>query len=98
MEDLRPLTTEETREWKTCRDEVVVVDLRIEIDWRQRSRQLWLSARDANSSGCPPNGQRETSTQQHPPSPDWRSGDQRLGSSRPGLCRALPSFLSPGAG
>ena len=34
MEDLRPLTVEETRERKTCRDEVAEADLRIEMHWR----------------------------------------------------------------
>ena len=47
MEDLRPLTIEETREWKTCQEEVA--DLKIEMDWRQRSRQIWLAAGDANT-------------------------------------------------
>ena len=32
MEDLRPLTREETRERKTCREEVAEADLRIEMD------------------------------------------------------------------
>ena len=49
MEDLRPLTAEETKEWKTCRDEVAEVDIRIEMEWRQHSRQLWLSTGDANT-------------------------------------------------
>ena len=49
MEDLRPLTAEETREPKMCRDEVAEVDLRIEVDWCRRSRQLWLSAGNTNT-------------------------------------------------
>ena len=49
MEDVRPLTTDEIRAWKTRRDEVAEADLRIEMDWRQRLRQLWLSAGDANT-------------------------------------------------
>ena len=40
IEDLRPLTAEETRGRKMSRDEVAEVDLRIEMDWRQRPRQL----------------------------------------------------------
>ena len=32
MEDLRSLTTKETKERKTCRDEVAEVDLRIAMD------------------------------------------------------------------
>ena len=47
MEDLRPLTTEETKERKTCREEVVEADLRIEMDWHQQSHQIWLAAGDS---------------------------------------------------
>ena len=46
----------------------------------------------------PPDGERATSPQQHPPPSDWRSGDQRPGSSRPSLCGVLSRFLLPGAG
>ena len=49
MEDVRPLTTDKIRERKTHRDEVAGADLRIEMDWRQCSRQLWLSVGDANT-------------------------------------------------
>ena len=31
-----------------CRDEVTELDKRLEMDWRQRSRQLWLVAGDTN--------------------------------------------------
>ena len=36
-EDVRPLMAEEIRERKTRRDEVAEADIRIEMDWRQRS-------------------------------------------------------------
>ena len=49
MEDVRPLMAEETRERKMRRDKVVETDLIIEMDWRQRSRQLWLAAGDADT-------------------------------------------------
>ena len=49
MEDLRSLMAEKTRERKTCWDEVAEVNLRIDMDWRQRSWQLWLLAGDANT-------------------------------------------------
>ena len=49
MEDVRPLTAKEIREQKTRRDEVAEADIRIEMDWRQRSGQLWLAAGDANT-------------------------------------------------
>ena len=74
MEDLRPLTTEETRERKTCREEVAEADLRIEMDWRQRSHQIWLAARDANSSFFPSGRERAPSSQRHSSTSDWRPG------------------------
>ena len=40
MEDLRPLMSKETRERKTCLDEVAKVDLKIEMECHQRSQQL----------------------------------------------------------
>ena len=49
LEEQRPLTIEESMERKTSRVEVAEADLRIEMDWRQRSREHWLSAGDANT-------------------------------------------------
>ena len=49
IEDARPLTPDEKKERKACRDEVAKVDLHIEMDWRQRSCQLWLTVGDANT-------------------------------------------------
>ena len=40
VEDSRPLTLDEVKERKAYRVKVAEVDLRIEMDWRQRSRQL----------------------------------------------------------
>ena len=49
IEDSMPLLLEEAKEWKACRDAVTDMDLRIEMDWHQRSRQRWLAAGDANT-------------------------------------------------
>ena len=49
LEEQRSLTTEEARERKTSREEVAEADLRIEMDWRQRSWELWLSTGDSNT-------------------------------------------------
>ena len=49
VEDSRPLTSDKERERKACQHKVVEVDLQIEMDWRQRSRLLWLSAGYANT-------------------------------------------------
>ena len=49
MEDSGPLRQSEAQERRTCRDEVTEVDLRYEMDWRQRSQQIWLAAGDANT-------------------------------------------------
>ena len=49
MEDTRPLSAEEHAARKECRNVVAEADLKIEMDWRQRSRQLWLAAGDANT-------------------------------------------------
>ena len=49
MEDSWPLTEVEAQERRVCRDEVATVDLKYEMDWRQRSRQIWLAAGDANT-------------------------------------------------
>ena len=49
IEDSWPLKAFETCERKKCREDVVEADLRFEMDWRQRSRQLWLAAGDANT-------------------------------------------------
>ena len=43
------LESEELMEHRSHRDMVAELDLRQEIDWRQRSRQLWLAAGDANT-------------------------------------------------
>ena len=49
LEGSRPLEPEELMERRSHRDVVAELDLRQEMDWRQRSRQLWLAARDANT-------------------------------------------------
>ena len=49
IEGARPLTPDEMKERKACQDKVAKVDLHIKMDWRQRSHQLWLTARDANT-------------------------------------------------
>ena len=49
MEDSRPLTAVEAYEPKKSREDVAEVDRMVEMDWWQRSRQLWLAARDANT-------------------------------------------------
>ena len=49
MEDTCSLTPGELQARRSTRDEVVELDLRQEIDWRQRSCQLWLAAGDANT-------------------------------------------------
>ena len=49
LEDTRPLSAEEHAARKELRNEVAEADLEIEMDWRQRSRQLWLAAGDANT-------------------------------------------------
>ena len=48
-EDVSPLSTEEDMERKMCQRKVAEVDYRIEMDWRQRSRILWLAAGDAKT-------------------------------------------------
>ena len=49
VEDNRSLTIDESHERKVCREEVAAADLREEMDWRQRSRQMWMAAGDANT-------------------------------------------------
>ena len=49
VEDSRPLSADEDRERKVCQHKVAEVDLRIEMDWGQQLRLLWLSAGDANT-------------------------------------------------
>ena len=49
IEDSRLLLLEEAKERKACRDAVEEMDLRIELDWRQRSRQRWLAAGDTKT-------------------------------------------------
>ena len=49
IEDNWSLTTNESHERKSSREAVAAADLRVEMDWRQRSRQLWLAAGDANT-------------------------------------------------
>ena len=48
VEDMRRLTSKEEKVRKKNRDVVAKADLQLELDWRQRSRQLWLSTGDAN--------------------------------------------------
>ena len=49
MEDTRPLEPGEVQERRIRRDEVTELDMRLEMDWCQRFKQLWLAARDANT-------------------------------------------------
>ena len=49
MEDSWPLRLSEAQERRSCRDEVAEMDLRYEMDWRQRSQQIRLAAGDANT-------------------------------------------------
>ena len=49
IEDSWPLLLEEAKERKACRDAVSEMDLRMELDWRQRSRQRLLAVGDANT-------------------------------------------------
>ena len=47
IEDNWSLTTNESYERKSCQE--AVADLKVEMDWQQLSRQLWLAAGDANT-------------------------------------------------
>ena len=49
LEDTRPLSAGEHAERKELRNAVAETDLKIEMDWRQRSIQLWLASGDANT-------------------------------------------------
>ena len=49
VEDTRSLLPEEFQVRRSHRNEVAKLDLCQEMDWRQRSRQLWLAAGDANT-------------------------------------------------
>ena len=47
IDDNRSLTINESQERKSYQEAVAAADLRVEMDWRQWSRQLWLAAGDA---------------------------------------------------
>ena len=49
LEDTRSLGPGEIQTRRTARDEVAELDLRHEMDWRQRSLLLWLAAEDTNT-------------------------------------------------
>ena len=49
IEDSGPLQVSEAQERRSCLDEVAEMDLRYEMDWPQRSRQIWLATGDADT-------------------------------------------------
>ena len=49
LEDTRSLGPGELQARRSAQDDVAELDLCLEMDWRQQSRQLWLAAGDANT-------------------------------------------------
>lgn len=49
LEGSRPLSSEEAAQRRAHRNIITAEDMKTEMDWRLRSRQLWLQAGDANT-------------------------------------------------
>ena len=65
MEDSRPLTAFEACDRKKCCEAVAEANIRFEMDWRQRSRQLWLAEGDAKHKVLSSSGKWSTEDQPH---------------------------------
>ena len=93
LEDIRCLEEAETKECKCWNDNVEEEDRKLEMDWRERSRQLWLQQGEANSRFFHMSANGQKATKPYSINNGWGSRTRWARSNGSSFIKAFPCIL-----